>query len=127
MKLKLTDEQEKLAVIVVVILIALILFGIYNSNEGYERVPIGGSYGQVSNEMLQWPYPSSLDYIDAPKRYASYSQDGKLLSISYVNPALDRSFDEHMDCKVIDNPPALAGQNVVTMVCPQRKVYNSGY
>lgn len=124
--MKLTDEQKKVAIVVIVVIIILLLFGRYNSSEGYERVPIGGSYGQVSNEMLQWPYPSMLNFMNVPRRFAKYSEDGKLFSISYVNPDLDTTVNEPHNCRVIDNPPALAGQNVVTMVCPQRKVFDSG-
>ena len=124
--MKLTDEQKKIAAVVVAVIIVLLLFGMYNSKEGYDRVPIGGSYGQVQNEMYQWPYPSPLDFMNAPRRYAKYSRDGKLFSISYVNPDLDTTVNEPHDCTIVENPPALAGQNVVTMVCPQRKVYDSG-
>lgn len=111
-----TEDEKKFALIIILVIVVLYIYGLYNAREGYQRVtgiPRGGSYGQVQNEIYQWPYPSPLDFSNLPRRYAKYLRDGRLVSISYVDPRVD----DNRDCKVVENPPALADQNVVTMVC----------
>ncbi len=122
------DEKTTRAIIavVVVVLILYLISWFTSSPEGYARPVVGGSYGAVPNEIFWWPYPSELDFEEPATRYAKFSPSGELFSISFVNPDNDTTVNEPHNCKIIPNPPAFAGQNIVSMVCPQEKFIDSG-
>ena len=125
------DEKTRRTIVTIVVVVLVLyliswLTGIPKGPEGYERPVVGGSYGAVPNEIFWYPYPSELDFEEPATRYAKFSPSGELFSLSFVNPDHDTTVNEPHNCKVIPNPPAFAGQDIVSMVCPQEKYHDSG-